>query len=87
MNKLNTPIKMKWSQGSGITCHTSYGPTFGGGHDLHIDDKSNTNTSSYSDLGYSYSHPDYAFGSNEVTSFLAGSYNFQVLEIEVFTKQ
>jgi hypothetical protein len=87
INKLNKPIKMKCSQNHGIYCNSSYGPTFGGGHDLHIDDRSNTNTSSYSDLGYSYSHPDYAYRSNEAKSFLAGSYNFQVTEIEVYAKQ
>ncbi len=65
INMLNKPIKMKCSQNHGIYCNSSYGPTFGGGHDLHIADKSNTNTSSYSNLGYSYSHPDYAYGSNE----------------------
>jgi len=87
INKLNKPIKMKWSQSYGIYCHTSNGPTFGSGHDLHIADRSNTNTISYSNLRHSYTHPDYAYGSNEATSFLAGSYNFQVSEIEVYTKQ
>jgi len=87
INKLNKPIKMKCSQNHGIYCNSSYGPTFGGGHDLHIDDKSNTNTSSYSNLCHSYTHPDYAYGSNEAKSFLAGSYNFQVSEIEVYVKQ
>jgi len=84
INKLNKPIKMKCSQNDGIYCNSSYGPTFGGGHDLHIADKSNTNTSSYSNLGCSYTHP---YGSNEAKSFLAGSYNFQVTEIEVYAKQ
>jgi hypothetical protein len=31
--------------------------------------------------------PEYAYGSNEAQSFLAGSFNFQVSEIEVFKKQ
>jgi hypothetical protein len=87
INQLNKPIKMKWSQGYGIYCHTSYGPTFGGGHDLHIANQSNLNATSYSNLVHSYTHPDYAYGSNEAKSFLAGSYNFQVSEIEVYTKQ
>jgi hypothetical protein len=59
------------------------GPYFGPG-DLIINDKSYTNIS---DLGYHYSHPDYAYGSNEARSFLAGSYYFQVSEIEVYTKE
>jgi len=87
INKKNKPIKIKCSKNCGIYCKSSYGPTFGGGRDLHIADESNTNSRSYSNLGHSYSHPDYAYGSNEAISFLAGSYNFQVLEIEVYTKQ
>ena len=39
-----------------------------------------------SNLGHSYTHPNYAYGSNESKSYLAGSYNFQVSEIEVFMK-
>jgi len=31
-------------------------------------------------------HPTYARGSNEARSFLAGSYYFQVADIEVYTK-
>jgi hypothetical protein len=87
INKPNKPIKMKWSQNYGICCNISYGPTFGGGFDLKIADKSNTNTSSYSNLCHSYTHPDYAYGSNEAKSFLASSYNFQVSDIEVYVKQ
>jgi hypothetical protein len=87
INKINKPIKMKWLKGNGIFCNSSYGPIFGGGHDLIIADKSNTNSSSYSNLGNSYTHPDYAYGSNEAKSFLAGSHTFQVSEIEVYTKQ
>jgi len=87
INKLKKPIKMKWSKNYGICCSSSHGPIFGGGHDLNIADNGNKNTNSSSNLGHSYSHPDYAYGSNEASSFLAGSSNFQVSEIEVFTKQ
>jgi hypothetical protein len=86
INKLNEPIKIKWSRNNGIFCNTPYGPTFGA-YDLYIVDKSNTNTTSFSNLGHSYSHPDYRFETNEAKSFLAGSYYFQVSEIEVYTKQ
>jgi hypothetical protein len=64
-----------------------YGPTFGGGHDLHICTNSNTSNGSYSNLGISYKHPYYARGSNEAQSFLAGSCNFLTTEIEVFIKE
>jgi len=86
INKDNKPIKIKWSQNKGIYCRNKYGPLFGG-NDLMITDKSNTNATSFSNLGHSYTHPDYAYGSNEVKSFLAGSFSFQVSEIEVYTKQ
>ena len=62
------------------------GPCFGG-YDISITNKSNTNTGSNSNLGkYSYAHPDYAEGSNEAKSFLAGLHKFLISEIEVFTK-
>ena len=87
INKQNKPLKMKCSKCQhAIYCHNSYGPIFGDGHDFVISDNSNTNTNSPSSLGGSYSHPDYAYGSNEAKSFLAGSYNFKVSEIEVYTK-
>jgi hypothetical protein len=61
-----------------------FGPTFGGGYDLYIADNANTNTSSYSNLGYTFKHGSFVFGSGEATAFLAGSFSFQVEEIEVF---
>jgi hypothetical protein len=86
INLLNEPIIIKWSKNKGIFCSISYGPTFGG-YDFKIVDSSNTNTNSFSNLGHSYTHPDYRFETNEAKSFLAGSCNFQVSEIEVYTKQ
>ena len=38
-------------------------------------------------LGYTYNHPQYAYGTNEAQSFLAGSYDFQLSEIEVYQKE
>ena len=35
----------------------SYGPTFGGGHDIHISNYASSNTNSYSNLGLTYSPP------------------------------
>ena len=51
INELNEPIIIKWSKNKGIFCSISYGPTFGG-HDLMIADKSNTNSSIFSNLGH-----------------------------------
>jgi hypothetical protein len=86
INSDSKPVKIKWSRNQGIGCDISHGPIFGAGHDLFISDKSNTNTSSLSNLCNSYIHPEYEYKSNGAKSFLAGSYNFQVLETEVFSK-
>lgn len=64
---------------------SGYGPTFGGGHDFYIANASNTNQSSYSNLGHSYLEPTgNGYSSTQAKNYLAGSYNFQVKEIEVF---
>jgi hypothetical protein len=88
INKLNEPKKINLSRNNRenryLNRNETSGITFGNGHDLNIADSSNTNTNSFSNLGHSYSHPEYAYGSNEAKSFLAGSFNFQVSEIEVF---
>ena len=65
--------------------YAPYGPTFGGGHDMHISNNCNSVTTSYSNLGHSYSPPlGYTYGSSQAKSFLAGTHQFQVVEIEVF---
>ena len=73
-------------QAKAIYCHTNLGPTFGT-TDIHICGYSNVMNSSYSDISNIYKHPQYAKGSNEAKSFLAGSCNFQTSEIEVYTKE
>lgn len=60
-------------------CDSSLGPTFGGGHDLHMAENANTTTSCYSHLGYSYECP---LGQQE--TFLTGVRNFAVTNYEVF---
>jgi len=62
---------------------SAYGPTFGGGFDLHISDNCNANEGSYTNLGYAYASPK-QYGTNESTNFLCGSRKFRVSEIEVF---
>jgi hypothetical protein len=56
------------------------------GNDIIIADNANTTMGSVSNLGVSYSHPQYAFGTDEAKSFLAGSRQFQLNEIEVYQK-
>lgn len=59
-----------------IYCRSLYGITFGGGHDLFISNKCNLNSKSYTNSPVSYSTPS--------NTTLAGTKNFQVLEIEVW---
>ena len=80
-NSFNKSIIMKIKQGfNAIYASSSYGPTFGGGHDFYISDQSNINNYSYSNI-YSYEMPSFGYS----TSLLAGSYNFKTFEIEVFS--
>jgi len=81
-------MKVKSNQHeSAICCHSLSGPSFGGGCDIRIGDNSNTTNVCYSQLGSSYKHPQYAYGTDEVRTFLAGSFKFQLDEIEVFQKE
>jgi hypothetical protein len=87
-NKDNTPLKIKIHPNRheyAILCHSEFGPLFG--WDIYIADNANTTIDSYSDLGYSYKHPQYAFRTNEAQTFLAGSRQFQLDEIEVYQKE
>jgi len=88
-NKDNKPLKMKIDPNEhdeAIYCDSSYGPTFGGGCDIDIADNANT-TNSCSFLGVSYKHPQYEEETSEVESFLAGSQEFQLDEIEVYQRE
>ena len=61
------------------------GPSFGGGHDIHIPGFASSNRNSYSNLGYTYSPPSgYSVYSTFARTFLAGTYNFTPGEIETF---
>ena len=87
VNKENKPLKALCTNGaSAIYSNLTYGPTFGGGHDIYISSGSNANQTSYSKFGSSYYHADYQNGTTKAYSILAGSYNFQTLEIEVFVR-
>jgi hypothetical protein len=64
-----------------IYCRSSYGPTFGNGHDIHVSDSCNQNASSYTRLGYGYTN-DTGIAENQV---FTGERHFTVKEIEVFS--
>ena len=88
-NKHKKPCKMKINRKENrcaIYCYSGYGPTFGGGHDIYVKDNANTTSGSYSRLGSTYKHSQFAAGTNEAKSFLAGSFIFQLSEIEVYQK-
>jgi len=92
VNSLNKPLKFDSNTTYGQYTqlgNSSYGPTFGGGHDFMICNNSNTTNSSYSNFGYSFtiSSTGYAYGNSQAQAFLAGSYNFKTTEIEVFGRK
>lgn len=87
VNREETPLVMKSiDPPRAIFCSPDNGPVFGR-RDLVVRSNSNLSTESYSNLGSSFKHPTYVFQSNEARSFLAGSYKFQTVEIEVFSKE
>ena len=64
----------------------TYGPSFGGGHDIHISDNADTSPpNSYAKLGYSYPLPQgYSYETYQASSLLAGSMKFIPNEVEVY---
>ena len=67
------------NQQHGINCNISYGPTFGGGNDLHVSNNANTGGGSYSNLGHTYQLP-----AGQQSAFFTGARNFNVTDYEVF---
>ena len=68
-----------------IYCDSGYGPTFSGGHDLHICNNPQVDQSSSSNFGYTYQPPPgYVYGSEQAMNLLSGQYQFLTTEIEVF---
>lgn len=82
-NSINQPQVLKSKgQSNEAYRYSSYGPTFGSGHDLYICSNSNTTASSYTNNPYSFNGPSNFTGTQN--TFLAGAYNFKTKEIEVF---
>lgn len=85
-NTANRPIKLNLgNKNQAIYCYDLCGPSFGQ-FDFLIKTNSNTNNSSFSNLGASYIHQNFYSGSAQSHSFLAGTKHFQVVEIEVFQR-
>ena len=73
------------SRAHSVLFGSSYGPTFGGGNDIHIPNSASSNSNSYSNLGWTYSPPSgYSYSSTFAQTFLAGTYNFTPDEVETF---
>ncbi len=89
INEENKTLKLKCNKPNyAIYCFIRCGPTFGEkDSDIFICTSSNSINGSHSNLGHSYKHPEYPFKSNEAKSFLAGSFNFLISEIEVYSKE
>jgi len=84
-NPSKTPFKLKVKSSLNAVCHfTNYGPTFGGGHDLHVSSLSNTNRESYMKFGF-YEFPNGISGTEGGKFIVGGSDNkFQTVEVEMF---
>ncbi|XP_028403844.1 uncharacterized protein LOC114526442 [Dendronephthya gigantea] len=68
-----------------IYTNPTYGPTFGGGHDLYIARNANKNRNSYTHFGNTYRPPSgYSYGNSNTQALLAGSYHFTPTEVEVY---
>jgi hypothetical protein len=83
-NNDNKPLKMQADPNEheySICCDPKCGPSFGFDYDIYI---ANTTMYSYSNLGNTFKHPQYEKGTNEAQTFLAGSFYFQLDEIEVY---
>ena len=58
---------------------------FGNNCDIAITDNCNKNATSYTNLGDTYEPPEgYTVGESKAQEYLAGSFFFKVLEIEVY---
>ncbi|XP_046852219.1 uncharacterized protein LOC124445537 [Xenia sp. Carnegie-2017] len=65
--------------------YSSYGPTFGGGHDIYIANNAVSYSNFYTNFGYTYKLPSgYSYGSTKAKNLLAGSYKFIPNEVEAF---
>jgi len=82
-NPQNLCCKFMQSGSSGAYCGSGYGPTWGGGHDLHINGSMQSN-SNYSSPN-NFTQPASGFSGSLSNSTLAGSYNFTVAELEVWS--
>ena len=81
------PVKLQIKSGRkqyAIYRRSSYGPTFGGGHDIHVSNNAASNRHSLTYCGDTYPLPPGYSSSYNTCKFYAGSYRFTPTDIEVF---
>jgi hypothetical protein len=75
-------------QNCAIYDYYNYNPIFGCGHDLYIESRPDVNSGSHTWFCYSYecssTFNNSAFPTSESQKYLAGTYNFVVLDFEVY---
>ncbi len=64
------------NQSNSIIYNASYGPTFGGGHDIYISDKCNLNSSSYANICHCFKNSNYAYGQADTYKRFTGGSNY-----------
>ena len=82
-----SPVKLQIKSGMrrfALLICSVYGPTFGGGHDLHISNNAASNRNSYTYCDHTYPLPPGYFSSRSSCRFYAGSYKFTPTDVEVF---
>ncbi|XP_068716910.1 uncharacterized protein [Montipora capricornis] len=77
------PVKSGYQSHAIFRCSNS-GPTFGSGYDIHIYDNAASNPYSRTFCGITYPPPPGYSSSRSSCRFYAGSYNFNLTDIEVF---
>jgi hypothetical protein len=88
VNKANRPIKFYGKHENVIYCRYDLGPTFGEFEfDFKILDNSNLHEGSFTRLGVWYKYQFKESYKYEWETFLAGSKNFRVREIEIYKKK
>ena len=81
------PVKLQIKSGRkqyAIYRGSIYGPTFGGGHDINIENNAASHRLSYTRCGDTYPLPPGYSSSGYSCTFYAGSYTFTPTDIEVF---
>ena len=73
------------SRAHSVLFGSSYGPSFGAGHDIFISNSASSNSNSFSNLGWTYSPPSgHSYSSIFAKTFLAGTSSFTPDEVETF---